>query len=159
MADQAVDVIHKTRASDRQSGPITNAVTLYEGALVGFQGGYVNHFANGATDVFAGICLGPGIGIDPGAALLGATSSTPIPEVRIDTSGVTLMHLASVDGTPSQAKVGNVVYAHSSNVEDLDLTADTTIYEPVGWLSYFRSTTDVDVTLFSASEYIIYVGL
>jgi len=158
MADLSANVIHKTRGSTRQSAPIANGVTLYEGALVGWEGGYANHWADGANDVFAGIVLGAGIGIAPGAALLGNTSATPIPEVQIDTSGVTLMHLDSIDGTPTQAKVGDIVYGVSSNTDDLDLTAVTANNTPVGWLSYFRSATDSDVTLFTPSEFLAYVG-
>lgn len=158
MGDLSATFMHKTRGSTRQSAPIANTVTLYEGCLVGFEGGYANHWADGAADVFAGIVLGPGVGIDPGAALLGATSATPIPEVSIDTSGVTLMHLASVDGTPTQAKVGDIVYGNGSDPADLNLAAVTANNTPVGWLSYFRSATDVDVTLFTPSEFLAYVG-
>ena len=100
----------KTR-SGRSAYPIANGVTLYEGALVGLEGGYLNHWADGANDVFVGIVLGDALGVSPGAALTGDTSATPVPEARVDDSGVTLLGLDSVGGTPTAAKVGDIVYA------------------------------------------------
>jgi hypothetical protein len=112
----------KTR-SGRSAYPIADGVTLYEGALVGLEGGYLNHWADGANDVFVGIVLGDALGVSPGAALTGNTSATPVPEARVDDSGVTLLGLTSVGGTPTAAKVGDIVYATTSNTDDLTLDA------------------------------------
>jgi len=138
----------KTR-SGRSAYPIADGVTLFEGALVGLEGGYLNHWADGANDVFVGIVLGDALGVSPGAALTGDTSGTPVPEARVDDSGVTLLGLDSVDGTPTAANVGDVVYCTTSNTDDLTLTPGT---HPIGFLSGFRSATDVDVTLLTTAE-------
>jgi len=159
MADLGAAVQHVTRnRAGRSSLPIANTVTLYEGALLGIEGGYLNHWADGAADVFAGVCLGPSVGIAAAAAMLGNTSATPVPEASFDDSGVTLMHLDSVGGTPTQAKVGDIVYSTSSNTDDMSLTAVTTTDNPIGWMSRWRSATDLDVTLFTPSEFLAYVG-
>jgi hypothetical protein len=142
----------KTR-SGRSAYPIADGVTLFEGALVGLEGGYLNHWADGANDVFVGIVLGDALGVSPGAALTGDTSGTPVPEARVDDSGVTLLGLDSVDGTPTAAKVGDVVYCTTSNTDDLTLTAGA-LNHPVGFMSAFRSATDVDVTLFTTAEHL-----
>ena len=145
----------KTR-SGRSAYPIADGVTLYEGALVGLEGGYLNHWDDGAADVFVGIVLGDALGVSPGAALTGDTSATPVPEARVDDSGVTLLGLDSVGGTPTAAKVGDIVYATTSNTDDLtlDATAGGVADYPVGFLSGFRSATDVDVTLFTTAEFL-----
>lgn len=140
----------KTR-SGRSAYQIANGVTLYEGALVGLEAGYLNHYADGANDVFVGIVLGDALGVSPGAALTGDTSATPVPEARVDDSGVTLLGLDSVGGTPTAAKVGDVVYCGSSNTDDITLTA-TGRNHPIGYMSGFRSATDVDITLFTPTE-------
>lgn len=142
----------KTR-SGRSAYPIADGVTLYEGALVGLEGGYLNHWDDGASDVFVGIVLGDALGISPGGALTGDTSAEPVPEARVDDSGVTLMHLDDVGGTPAAANVGDVVYCTTSNTDDLTLTAGS-LNHPVGFMSAFRSSTDVDVTLFTTAEHL-----
>ena len=153
MADLAANQIHETRPrSGYATYPIANGVTLYPGALVSLEGGYLNHYADGANDVFVGVCLGDAIGISPGAALPGNTSGTPIPEARVDESGVTLMHL-DVAGTPTQAKVGDLVYSATSNVADMTLTIGS-LNHPIGYVSRFYGTDDIDVTLFTPSEFL-----
>jgi hypothetical protein len=142
----------KTR-SGRSAYPIADGVTLFEGALVGLEAGYLNHWDDGAADVFVGIVLGDALGVSPGAALTGDTSASPVPEARVDDSGVTLLGLDSVAGTPTAAKVGDVVYCTTSNTDDLTLTAGA-LNHPVGFMSAFRSATDVDVTLFTTAEHL-----
>lgn len=151
MSDVAAKVVHKTSPrAGRMSLPMANTITLYEGMLVSMEGGYANHWADGATDVFAGIVLGGDDRASDGV-LTGATGDSPPPECRIDISGVTLMHLASVGDTPSQAKVGDLVYCSTSNVEDMTLESSGYTH-PIGYLSRFTSTTDVSVTLFTPAE-------
>jgi hypothetical protein len=140
----------KTR-SGRSAYPIADGVTLYEGALVGLEGGYLNHYADGANDVFVGIVLGDALGISPGGALTGDTSASPVPEARVDDSGVTLMHLDDVGGSPTAANVGDVVWCGTSNTDDITLTQGSRLH-PIGYLSRFRSAADVDVTLFTPAE-------
>ncbi len=150
MADATANVIHKSQPrAGRAAYPIANTVTAYAGMFAQLESGYLNHWDE--TGTFLGIVLGEGIGISPGSAMLGNTSATPVPEARVDESGVTLMHLSSVAGTPTQAKVGDLVYCADSNPDNLTMT-DTT-NPPVGWLKKFRSATDVDVALFTPFEF------
>jgi len=152
MADQSTKVVRKTRDSEgRDAFPIADGVTVYEGMLCGLEAGYINHWADGANDVFLGVVLG---GKDRGGdgILLGETSDTPPPEAWVDTSGVILQHLDSVGGTPTQAKVGDLVYSLTSNPDDMTLTAVTANNHPIGILWRFRSATDVDVKLFTPAE-------
>jgi len=152
MADLGANRVHKTSPrSGANSYPIANGVTLYPGALVALEGGYLNHWADGANDVFVGIVLGDALGVSPGSGLVGDTSATPIPEARVDQSGVTLMHLGSVGGTPTQAKVGDLVYSADSDTDSITLTIGA-LNHPIGYMSRFRSATDVDVTLFTPAE-------
>lgn len=152
MADAAARTIQKTQTrSGYNAYPIANGVTVYEGMMCSLEGGYINHWADGAADVFLGIVLGDALGVSPGAALTGNTSGTPVPEARVDESGTTLMHLASVAGTPTQAKVGDLVYSATSNTDDMTLTIGS-LNHPIGYMSKFRSATDVDVTLFTPAE-------
>ena len=85
--------------------------------------------------------------------LIGETDDTPDPRGRVDVSGVTLMHVSSLNGTPTQAKVGDLVYAGTSNIDDMDLQASGNT-NSVGWLSEFASATDVSVTLFTPEEFL-----
>lgn len=153
MADLAASVVHKTQARGRNAAQIANGVTLYEGALVGLEAGYLNHWADGANDVFWGVLLGPGIGLAVGAALTGNTSATPPPEGQVDTSGVVLMHLDSVAGQVATtiANQGDLVYCATSNTDDMTLVASGHTH-PIGWISRWRATDDIDVQLFTPAE-------
>ncbi len=152
MADLTVATVLKTQArSGYNAYPIANGVTLVPGCLVGLEGGYLNHWADGANDVFAGIVLGDALGITPGSALLGDTSASVIPQARVDQSGVTVMHVATLAGTPTQAKVGDLVYCATSNLADITLTIGA-LNHPIGYMSKFRSATDVDITFFTPAE-------
>jgi hypothetical protein len=145
MADAAAKKIHTTRANaGRDSFPIADGVTVYEGMLAQLESGYLNHWDE--TGDFLGIVLGGDDRAFDGT-LLGETSDTPDPEARVDTSGVVLMHLASVGGSPSQALVGAAVYCADSDTDSLTLTK-TSGGRPVGTLIRYRSATDVDVQLF-----------
>jgi hypothetical protein len=148
MADQSAHAIRKTRPnSGVGSYVIADGVTVYAGMLAQLEGGYVNHWDE--TGKFLGIIVGGDDRAKDGV-FLGETSDTPPPEARVDESGVILMHVA-VAGTPTQAKVGDLVYSADSNVASLTMT-DTT-NPPVGRLVRYRSATDCDVHLFSAAEW------
>jgi hypothetical protein len=149
MADATAKKIHKTRArAGRDSFPIADGVTVYEGMLAQLESGYLNHWDE--TGEFLGIVLGGDDRASDGV-LTGETSDTPPPEARVDTSGVVLMHLDSVAGTPTAAKVGDLVFCADSDTDNLTLT-DTT-NPPVGILIRYRSATDVDVQLFTPAEH------
>jgi len=155
MADLAAHTIHETRPrAGRDSYPITDGVTAYAGMLVGIQGGHANHWADGATDVFAGLAIGGDDRAGDGV-LTGETSDSPDPQLHVNTGGDTLMHLASVgeipSGTVTQSDVGDVVYATSSNVTDITISSSGRSH-PIGYIIRFRSATDVDVQLFTPTE-------
>ena len=156
MADLAASKTMETAPSaGRISLPIANGITAYEGMLVGIEGGYANHWADGANDVFAGIAT-RGDDVANDGVLTGDTSASPVPELTVDCSGVILMHLDSVGDTPSQAKVGDHVYCDSSNTDDMTLESSG-MTSPIGILWRFRSTTDVDVKLLTPSEFLAQV--
>jgi len=153
MTDLAAKKVWKTRPrSGRDSFPIANGVTAYEGMLVGIEGGYANHWADGANDIFAGICL-RGDDRAKDGVLTGNTSDTPPPELTVDTSGVVLMHMV-IAGTPTQAKVGDYVYSADSNPTSITLNSSGRTH-PIGIMSRYRSATDVDVTLFSMMDHAV----
>jgi len=150
MADVTARATRRSHpAGGVMSAPIADGVTVYEGMLVALEAGYANHWADGANDVFAGVLLGGDDRANDGI-LLGETADSPVPEARIDISGVTLMHL-DILGTPTQAVVGDLVYCGTSNPADMTTNSSGRTH-PIGWLSRFRSATDVDVTLFTPSE-------
>jgi hypothetical protein len=150
-----------SEASYTYAEKIANGVTLIEGSLVGLEGGYLNHWADGANDVFVGIVSGPGIGITgttaagAPAAITGNTSGSPIPEAKVIT-GVILMGLTVLD-TPTQAKVGDLVYLTDSDYVNLTLEGSTPI-NAVGWMCRYTSATDQEVRLFTPTEFIAHRG-
>lgn len=151
MADLGATKIHKTKPrAGRKSYVIANGVTLYAGALVGLEGGYLNHWADGTNDRLVGIVLGEGDGISPAAAMLGDTSASVPPEARCDESGVTLEGIA-VGGTPTQADVGGPVYCADSDIANITKSS-TGRTHPIGRLTRFRSVSDCDVELFTPAE-------
>ena len=153
MADVTAHTILETRPrSGRDAFPITDGVTAYAGMLVGIQGGHANHWADGANDVFAGLSLGGDDRAGDGI-LTGETSDSPDPQLFVDTSGVTLMHLTTVDNTPTQAAVGDYVYCESSNTDDIDMLS-TLHTSPIGWLIRYRTASDVDVQLVTPTEFL-----
>lgn len=151
MADQAAKTtpVYEQRTG-RRPYIVADGVTVYEGMLAGLEGGYLNHYADGAADVFLGVVIGGDDRAKDGV-LTGETSDTPPPRAWVDESGITLKHL-TVLGTPTQAKVGDYVYADSSNPADLTLLSTGQVH-PVGILTDYRSATDCDVELFSKMEH------
>lgn len=148
MTDQAVHVVRKTQQGvSTEAGIIANGVTVYQGMLAQYEGGYINHWDE--VGQFAGLVIG-GKDRARDGVLLGNTSDTPPPEAII-AKGATLMHVA-VGGSPTQADVGKLVYCADSNPANLTKT-DTT-NPPVGRLKRFRSATDCDVQLFTPEEWL-----
>ena len=163
MADRTTDLIIVTRpSSGRDAFPIENAVTLAAGTLLQLQNGRANHWDDsGSNDIFLGIAISGDDGGSTDGSWLGDTSGDPDPdpEVGVDTSGATLMHLASVAGpegvAPIQTDVGRVVYCPDSDTDNIT-TVSTTNTNVIGFIIRFRSATDVDVRLFSPSEWLAY---
>lgn len=160
MSDLAAHVTHETRpSSGRDAWVITDGETVYIGQLCSLQDGLLNHWADGANDVFVGPLLGgdDNAGSAPGV-ITGdtdrvSTNQEPPPEGWVDTSGVTLMHLDSVADTPTQAKQGNLIYCGTSNTDDMTLNSSGRT-NAIGWMVRRRSATDVDVRLFTPSEFL-----
>lgn len=149
MADAAARTIHKTAPnSGRWSYIMADGITLFEGQLVQLQSGYLNHWDQSGS--FLGILLGGDDRLKDGV-LIGETGDSPPPEARVDQSGVVLMHLASVGGTPTQAKLGHHVFSADSDTASMTMT--DTNNPPVGRLVRFRSATDVDVQLWTPGEF------
>jgi hypothetical protein len=150
MTDLAVRTIYKTKArAGRNAYKIADGVTVYEGMLCSLEGGYLNHWADGANDVFLGILLGGDSRLGDGV-IIGETSDPNPPHGFVDDSGGVLMHI-TVAGSPDATKVGDLVYSEFSNVSDITLNASGRTH-PIGWMSAYRSSTDQDVTLFTPSE-------
>ncbi len=157
MSDVSAHTLIKTRPrAGRDSFVITNAVTVYAGTLIQLSSGFADHWDDaGAGSTFMGMAQSGDSAASTDQSWLGDTSGAPSPdpEVGVDTSGVVLQHLASINGTPAQAKVGDLVYAGTSNTDDMDLQASGNT-DPVGWLIRYRSTTDCDVQLFTPTEFL-----
>lgn len=158
MADLTANTVLKTRPrAGVDAFPIANTAVVYQGCLVQLSAGFLDDWDDaGAGSTFLGVLLG-GDQTGNAAGETGFTGDTsgapaPDPEGRVDTSGVIIMHIASLNGTPTQAKVGDLVYAGTSNVDDMDLQASGNT-DPVGLLWRFRSATDVDVMLFTPAEF------
>lgn len=155
MADAAARTVLTTRANaGRDSFPITDGVTLYEGQLISLVAGYANHWDDdeAGLDLFLGIALRGDDRLGNGV-LTGETSDPMPPEVVVDTSGVILMHLDSVAGTPTAAKVGDLVYSVDSDIASISMTDTTGDGIAIGVLWRFRSANDVDVKLFTPTEW------
>ena len=149
MADRTLnntDYKWKPRATGK-AFPITDAITIGLGALVQLEAGYLNHWDE--TGGFQGILINGDSRLDDGV-IVGNTTDTPPPEGRVDVSGATIYGL-TIAGTPTQAKVGDLVYSADSDLASVTFT-DTT-NPPIGWCSRYTSATDQDLTLFTPEEH------
>ncbi len=156
MADRTTTKIIETRPSaGRDSFAIADGVTVAAGTLAQLQAGFLNHWDDsGSNDNFLGIVIGGKDRASDGI-IIGETSDTPDPRAFVDTSGVILMHLDSIDGTPVQANVGAVVYCPDSDTDNIDLQASGNT-NAIGVLWNFRTATDCDVKLFTPAEFLAY---
>lgn len=142
MANPSANKIYKSKPSNGiQSFIVKNATQLYAQSLVGVADadGYLNFWDNVATTRFCGVLL---------ADVLGDTSAGV--EGTVDISGRTLTNVA-VAGTPTQAKVNELVYSADGNITSLTMTATTS--KAIGILTAYRSASDCDVRLFSMAEF------
>lgn len=148
MADRTTHIVYKTQPiAGMASHIIADGVTIGIGALVQFESGYLNHW-DSSNKVLAGILVGGDDRLKDGV-ITGETSDTPPPGGRVQ-DGVTLMHVP-VAGTVTQADVGALVYCADSDAANLTKTDPGKA--PVGFLRYFRSTSDCDVQLFTTAEH------
>ena len=147
MADAAAKTIHKTRVSGHNAYILADGVVFYEGQFVQLESGYLNHWDEAGT--FLGILTGGKDRAGDGV-LTGEISDTPPVEGYVDESGTVLMHV-TIGGTPTQAKVGDLVFCADSDPANMTFT-DTT-NPPVGRCVRYRSATDQDVQLFTPGEF------
>lgn len=156
MADRTTNkFIDTAPSSGRWSWPMANGIQVAAGTLVQLQAGFLNHWDDSAqNDVFLGIVLGGKDRLGDGV-LTGNTGDTPDPRAFVDISGVILTGLDSIDGTPTQAKVGNLVYCPDSDTDNMTTVASGNT-NVIGFLWRFRSTSDVDVKLFTPMEYVAF---
>ena len=141
------------------SFPITNAEVLYVGALVQLSSGYAAEWDDaGAGSTFMGVVTaGSTKGSTAAVARLngftGDTSLSPLPHCEVDTSGVVLTGL-TVLGTPTQAKVGDLIY--SADGDPASITLDSSgRTDPIGWMIRYTTATDQDVQLFTPTEHLV----
>lgn len=155
MADLSATTLVETRPRGKKSFIIADGVTVYANMLAGLEAGYLNHWADAANevDVFVGIVVGGEDRADDGV-LTGETSDSKPPEARVDTTGATLRGL-TVGGTPTQAKVGDLVYCGTSNPSDITLDSSGRT-SAIGWMSRYTSATDQEVELFTPAEFLAY---
>lgn len=141
---------------DSMAFRIADGVTLFRGGLVGIVAGYLNDWADGATDLMVGLVIG-GDARNDGTALLGETSDTYPPEGLCRIDGVTLKHLSGVVGAAGAAltiaDVGKTVYCPDDDINTNGTLATTNATHPVGILTRFTAAADVDVTLLSMMEF------
>jgi hypothetical protein len=131
---------------DQRAEQATNAIQFYAGGLVFLDRatGRVVKPADTATFEFMGLVK---------RDVLGNTSATPIPEVEVNTSGLTIQRV-TVTGVSAITHVGDRVYITSTdNPSDFTLTA-TTNTGPVGVVTRWYSGTTCDVQLMTPSEYL-----
>lgn len=159
MADLAATTLLKTRPrAGRDSFPIANTEVLYANALVQLSAGWLADWDDaGAGSTFMGIFLGGDTSSSTAAVArlggsTGAVAASPQPHGYVDTSGVILMHL-NITGTPTQAVVGDLVYSADSDVTSIT-TNSSGRTDPIGTLIRYRSSTDVDVMLFTPTEFL-----
>lgn len=145
MADLTANKFYTTQSrgglADYQAFEVTNGYTIYAGALVTvLASGRAGTFADLATTKFKGIAV---------RKVVGDTSATPIQEVEVDCSGLTLENV-DVTGVASIADVHKLVYMTDN--QTMTLTAATNM-KAIGVITRWYSGTKCNVKLFTAAEH------
>lgn len=159
----ASDLIPRTiRGSKTYSVKVKNAVTIYFGTFVAMElsSGFAIPWTGAAGELLLGRALATA---DPttaaagtqGAFVLGATGSTPVPEITVAAESEILQKV-SVTGATAITDLGKSVYASDDNV--LTLTRPTRGGNPVGVVLRYISSTDCDVLVYSTSERLALTG-
>lgn len=91
---------------------------------------------------------------DRAGVTAGNTSATPAIRGIVDVGGP-MLYGVDVAGVSTRASIGEPVYAPTDNYADLTLTP-TAFVKPIGVLDDFRTTSDMDVRLFTPEEYHAY---
>lgn len=136
-----------------QTYVVKNAQALYRGGLLGLDanGLLVPWDDTAVAQRFAGVMDGwhPQVG-SSGVITQGNTSASP-PVRGIVLKGCRLNGV-DVAGVTARANIGEPVYGTTDNITDLTLTP-TAFVKPIGKLDDFRTTSDMDVKLFTPEEY------
>lgn len=145
MADLTANKLYGTKSrggyAAYEAYQVTNAYQIYAGALITvLASGRAGTFADLATTKFKGVAI---------RSVLGNTALTPIPEVEVDCSGLTLEKV-SVATVASIADVHKLVYM--SDNQTLTLTAATNM-KAIGTITRWYATTICDVKLFTPQEH------
>ena len=141
--------IYETAGRDVMSFVITSGTVVYDGALVG-----INETTGKVvlwTDNSSAVVTFLGVTEKGGTGNAGATV-----EASVNTSGITLKRI-TVGGTPTISDitcVGDLCYATDDNT----FTRNAAAEGPVGIITRWYSSTTVDVTLFTPSEFRAYRG-
>lgn len=153
MAALTATLVRKLRSGSRkQSFPIANAVTLYQGSYVAINtSGYVTTYAGAAIDtsraaVIVGFVQPHPYPADLDQSLKGDTALTPVPEATVETAEHILEQVA-VTGVTAQSDVGKLVYLNS-NDNDLTLTRPQNALA-LGVIDRWHTSTTSDVRVFS----------
>lgn len=163
MADRTTNKFIEMRAGpnsgNTKSYPIADGVTVAIGTLVQLEAGYLNHWDDGAIsdlDTFVGIVVG-GDSYNKDGIIIGETTPTnnrSVPRARV-AMGQILVGLDSVNGPVAQTSVGLLVYCSDSDTDNMDVQSSGNT-NAIGWVNEFRSTTDIDVRLFTPEEFLAF---
>lgn len=145
MADLTANKIYATKSrggySSYQAFEVTNGYTIWAGALVTvLASGRAGTYADLATTKFKGVAV---------RKVVGDTSLTPIPEVEVDCSGLTL-EAVDVTGVASIADVHKLV--HMTDNQTMTLTAGANM-KAIGVITRWYTGTKCDVKLFTDAEH------
>jgi hypothetical protein len=145
MADLTVNKIYGTKSrggyAAYEAYQVTDAYAIKAGALVTvLASGRAGTFADLATTKFKGVAI---------RAVTGATGATPIPEVEVDCSGLTLEKV-TVATVASIADVHKLVFMTDN--QTMTLTPATNM-KAIGTITRWYSSTTCDVKLFTPQEH------
>jgi len=132
---------------------VKNAQTIYHGALVALDSGYLVPWSDTSGLQFLGVFEGfePIITDDGIIAIVGDTGNAPDIRGIVDVSGAYLNGV-DVTGVSAITSLGAQVFGPDDNYATPSLTGTVDV-GPIGWLADFRSATDMDVKLYTPNEY------
>lgn len=141
------DVVNLTRERGVSSHEVTNATTIYGGALVGkTTAGRLSNWSDTAGLLFMGFAT---------RRAVGDTSASPPVECSVDESGQCFQKVA-VTGASAQTNEGELVYATDENTFSL---TPTTNVGPIGYVVRWYTSTTCDVQLYTPEEYRAWSGV
>ena len=161
MADRSAHKNYNFRAGPthyQKTWIIADGVTVYNGQLVQVEGGYANHWDDSAagTDRFAGLATNADSYNNDGTWLgeITPTLNRAVPRVVVD-EGTIITGFDSMEGTSAITDIGALVYCPDSDLDSATLqsSGNTNV---IGVVEDWRSTTDLDIRLFTMMEWLAY---